>query len=377
MLDLEMIQELGYCNGIENYSRHLDGRRPETPPSCLLDYFPDDFLLFLDESHVAVPQIGGMFNGDRSRKQTLVEYGFRLPSALDNRPLSFDEFLERLNQTLFVSATPGDWEIERASGVVVEQIIRPTGLVDPLISVRPQMGQVEDLLAACKQKIAKDERVLVTTLTKRLAEDLTEFLQQNGIKAKYLHSDIDTLERVSIIQALRQGEFSVLVGINLLREGLDIPEVSLVAILDADKEGFLRSARSLIQTFGRASRNINGEVILYAGAETGSIRRAIQETDRRRTLQLAYNAEHKIVPSSVSKDQFNPVYAVSEGAKKLKQATAAEDPAVYGSDPKLLAQRIGKLEGQMRKAAKELEFEQAAQLRDQIAAMRDVLEMCA
>lgn len=377
MLDLEMIQELGYCNGIENYSRHLDGRRPETPPSCLLDYFPDDFLLFLDESHVAVPQIGGMFNGDRSRKQTLVEYGFRLPSALDNRPLSFDEFLERLNQTLFVSATPGDWEIERASGVVVEQIIRPTGLVDPLISVRPQMGQVEDLLAACKQKIAKDERVLVTTLTKRLAEDLTEFLQQNGIKAKYLHSDIDTLERVSIIQALRQGEFSVLVGINLLREGLDIPEVSLVAILDADKEGFLRSARSLIQTFGRASRNINGEVILYAGAETGSIRRAIQETDRRRTLQLAYNAEHKIVPSSVSKDQFNPLYAVSEGAKKLKQATAAEDPAVYGSDPKLLAQRIGKLEGQMRKAAKELEFEQAAQLRDQIAAMRDVLEMCA
>ena len=373
MLDLEMIEELGYCNGIENYSRHLDGRSPGTPPSCLLDYFPDDFLLFLDESHVSTPQIGGMFSGDRSRKQTLVEYGFRLPSALDNRPLNFEEFLARLNQTVFVSATPGDWEIERSQGVVVEQIIRPTGLVDPAISIRPPDGQVEDLLFECKQRIAGDERVLVTTLTKRLAEDLTEFLQQNGVQAKYLHSDIDTLERVAIIRALRQGEFSVLVGINLLREGLDIPEVSLVAILDADKEGFLRSARSLIQTFGRASRNLNGEVILYAATRTGSIQRAVQETERRRTRQLEFNAQHGIVPSGISKDQFNPLYAVSERGHRL--AEAAEDPAVYGKDPKLLAKKIGRLEREMRQAAKELEFEQAARLRDQIAEMREILEM--
>ncbi|MCF8106931.1 MAG: excinuclease ABC subunit UvrB [Desulfohalobiaceae bacterium] len=375
MLDLEMIEELGYCNGIENYSRHLDGRSPGTPPSCLLDYFPDDFLLFLDESHVSVPQIGGMFSGDRSRKQTLVEYGFRLPSALDNRPLNFEEFLARLNQTMFVSATPGDWEIERSEGVVVEQIIRPTGLVDPAISIRSPEGQVEDLLFECKQRIARDERVLVTTLTKRLAEDLTEFFEQNGVQAKYLHSDIDTLERVSIIRALRQGEFSVLVGINLLREGLDIPEVSLVAILDADKEGFLRSARSLIQTFGRASRNINGEVILYAATRTGSIQRAVQETDRRRTRQLEFNEKHGIVPSGISKDQFNPLYTVSERGQRL--AKAAEDPAVYGKDPKLLAKRIGRLEREMRQAAKELEFEQAARLRDQIAEMREILEMYA
>ncbi len=375
MLDLEMIEELGYCNGIENYSRHLDGRSPGTPPSCLLDYFSDDFLLFLDESHVGVPQIGGMFSGDRSRKQTLVEYGFRLPSALDNRPLNFDEFLDRLNQTVFVSATPGDWEIEHSEGVVIEQIIRPTGLVDPAISIRSPEGQVEDLLFECKQRIAGDERVLVTTLTKRLAEDLTEFLQQNGVKAKYLHSDIDTLERVSIIRALRQGEFSVLVGINLLREGLDIPEVSLVAILDADKEGFLRSTRSLIQTFGRSSRNIKGEVILYAAVRTGSIQRALQETDRRRLKQLEFNEEHGIVPSSISKDQSNPLYAVSERGQK--QAKAAEDPAAYGKDPAVLAQKISRLERQMRQAAKELAFEQAAQLRDQIAEMRDILEMYA
>ena len=376
MLDLEMIQELGYCNGIENYSRHLDGRSPDSPPSCLLDYFPDDFLLFLDESHVSVPQIGGMFNGDRSRKQTLVEYGFRLPSALDNRPLSFDEFLQRLNQTMFVSATPGDWEIERSSGIVVEQIIRPTGLVDPEISLRPPEGQVEDLLFECKQRQARDQRVLVTTLTKRLAEDLTEFFLNNGVQAKYLHSDIDTLERVSIIQSLRQGEFSVLVGINLLREGLDIPEVSLVAILDADKEGFLRSTRSLIQTFGRASRNLNGEVILYAARRTGSIERALQETERRRLKQLEYNQVHGISPSTISKAQFNPLYDISEAVKKKEQGRGvAEDWAAYGKDPKALAKKINVLEREMRQAAKELEFEKAAVLRDRIAAMREVLQM--
>ncbi|MCF8108026.1 MAG: UvrB/UvrC motif-containing protein, partial [Desulfohalobiaceae bacterium] len=376
MLDLEMIQELGYCNGIENYSRHLDGRSPDSPPSCLLDYFPDDFLLFLDESHVSVPQIGGMFNGDRSRKRTLVEYGFRLPSALDNRPLSFEEFLQRLNQTMFVSATPGDWEIERSSGIVVEQIIRPTGLVDPEISVRPPEGQVEDLLFECKQRQARDQRVLVTTLTKRLAEDLTEFFQGNGVQAKYLHSDIDTLERVSIIQSLRQGEFSVLVGINLLREGLDIPEVSLVAILDADKEGFLRSTRSLIQTFGRASRNLNGEVILYAARRTGSIERALQETERRRLRQLEYNQVHGISPSTISKAQFNPLYDISEAVKKKEQGRGvAEDWAAYGNDPKALAKKINVLEREMRQAAKELEFEQAAVLRDRIAEMREVLQM--
>ena len=376
MLDLEMIQELGYCNGIENYSRHLDGRTPDSPPSCLLDYFPDDFLLFLDESHVSVPQIGGMFNGDRSRKRTLVEYGFRLPSALDNRPLSFDEFLQRLNQTLFVSATPGDWEIDRSSGVVVEQIIRPTGLVDPEISIRSPEGQVEDLLFECKHKQELNERVLVTTLTKRLAEDLTEFFQGNGVRAKYLHSDIDTLERVSIIHALRQGDFSVLVGINLLREGLDIPEVSLVAILDADKEGFLRSTRSLIQTFGRASRNIHGRVILYAATRTGSIARALQETERRRILQLEFNKEHGINPKTIIKAQSNPLYDLSEAIKTKQQGrVAAEDLAVYNKDPKALARKIAALEREMRQSAKELEFEQAAVLRDRIAEMREVLQM--
>ncbi len=376
MLDLEMIQELGYCNGIENYSRHLDGRSPDSPPSCLLDYFPDDFLLFLDESHVSVPQIGGMFNGDRSRKRTLVEYGFRLPSALDNRPLSFNEFLERLNQTLFVSATPGDWEVDRSSGVVVEQIIRPTGLVDPEISIRSPEGQVEDLLYECKQRQVKDQRVLVTTLTKRLAEDLTEFFQSNGVQAKYLHSDIDTLERVSIIQALRQGEFSVLVGINLLREGLDIPEVALVAILDADKEGFLRSSRSLIQTFGRASRNVNGEVILYAAQRTGSINRALEETERRRQRQLEHNRKHGITPSTISKARLNPLYDISEAVKKKEQGRGvAEDWAAYGKDPKALAKKISALDREMRRAAKELEFEQAAVLRDRIAEMREVLQM--
>jgi len=373
MLDLEMIEELGYCNGIENYSRHLDGRAPGTPPSCLLDYFPDDFLLFIDESHVGVPQIGGMFNGDRSRKQTLVDFGFRLPSALDNRPLSFDEFLERLNQSVYVSATPADWEVKRSQGVVVEQIIRPTGLVDPLIEVRPTQGQMDDLLTECKAREKQDQRVLVTTLTKRLAEDLTEYLQGRGVSTRYLHSDIDTLERVSIIQSLRQGEFSVLVGINLLREGLDIPEVSLVAILDADKEGFLRSTRSLIQTFGRASRNVHGSVFLYADKVTESMRAAMQETERRRQMQLDFNERHHIVPQTIHKAWTNPLYEVSEEAKHKARAVAAEDPAQYANDPKALAKRISSLERQMRQAAQKLEFEHAAELRDTIASLREML----
>ncbi|MFO7876388.1 MAG: excinuclease ABC subunit UvrB [Desulfovermiculus sp.] len=373
MLDLEMIEELGYCNGIENYSRHLDGRAPGTPPSCLLDYFPDDFLLFIDESHVGVPQIGGMFNGDRSRKQTLVDYGFRLPSALDNRPLSFDEFLKRQNQTIYVSATPAKWEIERSQGMVVEQIIRPTGLVDPQIDVRPTSGQMDDLLTECKTREQRDERVLVTTLTKRLAEDLTEYLQSRGVPTRYLHSDIDTLERVSIIQSLRQGDFIVLVGINLLREGLDIPEVSLVALLDADKEGFLRSTRSLIQTIGRASRNVQGSVLMYADTITESMRAAIEETERRRQKQLEFNEKHNIVPQTIHKAWTNPLYAVSEEAKQKAQAVAAEDPSQYAHDPKALAKRISALERQMRQAAQKLEFEQAAELRDTVASLREML----
>ncbi len=374
MLDLEMIEELGYCNGIENYSRHLDGRQPGTPPACLLDYFPDDFLLFLDESHVSASQVAGMFNGDRSRKQTLVDYGFRLPSALDNRPLGFDEFLERLNQTVFVSATPGDWELERSEHRVVEQIIRPTGLVDPYVEVRTTQGQVDDLLAECKKRQQRDERVLITTLTKRLAEDLTEFIQARGVPTKYMHSDIDTLERVSIVQSLREGEFYVLVGINLLREGLDIPEVSLVAILDADKEGFLRSARSLIQTFGRAARNEQGRVIMYADRRTKAMRQALEETERRRQLQIEHNRKHNITPQTIKKSWNNPLHLVGEEAKAKKAAAAlAEEEAVYSEDPKAIAQKIQKLERSMRQKAQNLEFEQAAELRDRIANLREVL----
>jgi len=372
-LDLEMIEELGYCNGIENYSRHLDGRVAGEPPATLLDYFPEDFILFVDESHVSLPQVRGMFNGDRSRKQTLVDYGFRLPSALDNRPLSFDEFLEHLNQVVYVSATPGPWELTRSQGLVAEQIIRPTGLVDPRVEVRPVAGQMDDLLAECRTIKDAGHRVLVTTLTKRMAEDLTEFMQNRGLAARYLHSDIDTLERVAIIQALRAGEFDVLVGINLLREGLDIPEVSLVAILDADKEGFLRSAQALVQTFGRAARNVEGRVLLYADAVTPSMRAAMDETSRRRARQEEYNLQHGITPETIRKKLDNVLQAAAgdDGAKGL--AEAAEDAARYGRDPRALAAEIKRMEREMRALAKDLEFERAAALRDRISALREAL----
>jgi len=372
-LDLEMVEELGYCNGIENYSRHLDGRAPGEPPATLLDYFPEDFILFVDESHVSLPQVRGMFNGDRSRKQTLVDYGFRLPSALDNRPLSFDEFLEHINQVVYVSATPGQWELERSQGLVAEQIIRPTGLVDPEVEVRPVAGQMDDLLGECRKVKEQGGRVLVTTLTKRMAEDLTEFMQNRGLAARYLHSDIDTLERVAIIQALRGGEFDVLVGINLLREGLDIPEVSLVAILDADKEGFLRSAQALVQTFGRAARNVQGRVLLYADSVTPSMRAAMGETDRRRVRQEAYNAEHHITPETIRKKLDNVLKAVAGEARGDGLAEAAEDAARYGRDPRKLAAEIKKMEREMRALAKDLEFERAAALRDRISSLREVL----
>jgi excinuclease ABC subunit B len=363
-LDLEMIEELGYCNGIENYSLHLDGRRTGQPPATLIDYFPKDFLLFMDESHISVSQVGAMFKGDRSRKQTLVDYGFRLPSALDNRPLNFEEFLERIGTTVFVSATPAPWELERAQGVVVEQIIRPTGLVDPVIKVVPTAGQMDHLMAQCLARIAVDERVMVTTLTKRMAEDLTEFLQARGVRARYLHSDIDTLERVAIIQALRAGEFDVLVGINLLREGLDIPEVSLVAMLDADKEGFLRSTRSLIQTFGRAARNVKGKVLLYADSVTRSMAEAMGETQRRRERQTLYNEEHGITPQSIRKSSENTLYDLHREIKELERA--AERTADYDPGPENAAREVARLGREMRKAAEMLEFEEAARIRDRI-----------
>jgi excinuclease ABC subunit B len=374
--DLETIEELGYCNGIENYSRHLDGRSQGQPPATLLDYFPNDFILFVDESHITIPQVGGMYNGDISRKTTLVDFGFRLPSALDNRPLNFDEFLARTGQTVYVSATPGPWEMERSQGLVVEQIIRPTGLVDPEVEVRPTAGQMDDLLAECRKRAARDERVLVTTLTKRMAEDLTDYLNEMGVSARYLHSDIDTLERMAIIQALRAGEFHVLVGINLLREGLDIPEVSLVAVLDADKEGFLRSARSLIQTFGRAARNVGGSVLLYADQVTESMRKALDETARRRSRQLDYNEKHGITPKTVRKALQSALGEITARAANLDGVdltAVAEDLARYGAEPKDLEKEIRRLEREMRAAAKELEFERAAGLRDRIGALRERL----
>ena len=373
-LDLEMIEEMGYCNGIENYSRHLDNRPQGSPPATLFDYFPKDFLLFVDESHIAVPQVGAMYKGDRSRKTTLVNYGFRLPSALDNRPLTFEEFEARTGQVIYVSATPGDYEIERSQGLVVEQIIRPTGLLDPTVEIRPTKNQIDDLLAECVERVQKNERVLVTTLTKRMAEDLTEYCVKHGVIAKYLHSDIDTMERMAIIQALRRGECSVIVGINLLREGLDIPEVSLVAILDADKEGFLRSVRSLIQTFGRGARNANGKVILYADRVTESMNTAISITQERRKLQEEYNAQHGIVPVTVSKaieTPFELLYPtkVEEEAKQAQNMSQAD--ALLALSSQQLEKQLKKLEREMKAYAKEQKFEEAVKIRDLIKAVRE------
>ncbi len=362
--DLEMLQELGYCQGIENYSRHLTGRRPGEPPPNLLDYYPRDHLLFIDESHVTIPQLIGMFRGDRSRKETLVEYGFRLPSALDNRPLMFEEFEERVNQVIYVSATPSEYEMKKSSGSIVEQIIRPTGLSDPVLAVKPAKNQVDDLLEEIRNRVKKKERVLVTTLTKRMAEDLTEYYADLGIRVKYLHSDIDTLDRVEIIRELRLGKFDVLVGINLLREGLDLPEVSLVAILDADKEGFLRSEKSLIQTFGRAARNVNGRVILYADKMTGSMDQAILETDRRRRIQDEYNKVHDITPQTVKKSVRNILASIYE-ADYFTVPAVSDFKEEYGS-LKDIPKMIEKLKKEMKEAANRLEFERAAELRDKI-----------
>ncbi|MBH9396600.1 excinuclease ABC subunit B [Pseudomonas aeruginosa] len=376
--DLEMILELGYCNGIENYSRYLSGRAPGEPPPTLYDYLPANSLLVIDESHVSVPQVGAMFKGDRSRKETLVEYGFRLPSALDNRPLRFEEWEAVSPQTIFVSATPGPYEAEHA-GRVIEQVVRPTGLVDPEIEVRPAMTQVDDLLSQIRQRVAKDERVLVTTLTKRMAEDLTDYLGDHDVRVRYLHSDIDTVERVEIIRDLRSGAFDVLVGINLLREGLDMPEVSLVAILDADKEGFLRSERSLIQTIGRAARNLHGKAILYADNGTGSMQRAIDETARRRAKQIAFNEAHGIVPKGVRKDIKDILEgAVVPGARGKRKGVAkvAEESGRYDNElrsPSEISKRIRQLEEKMYQLARDLEFEAAAQLRDEIQTLRERL----
>jgi excinuclease ABC subunit B len=364
MYDLESIEQMGFCSGIENYSRHLTGRKPGEPPPTLMDYFPDDYLLIVDESHQTVPQIGAMYNGDRSRKETLVEFGFRLPSALDNRPLRFDEWRQRARQTVYVSATPADWELDQAKGVVVEQIIRPTGLLDPEVEVRPVAHQVDDLLAEIRERTKKGDKVLVTTLTKRMAEDLTEYYREIGVKVRYLHSDVDTLERIQIIRDLRRGEFDVLVGINLLREGLDIPEVSLVGILDADKEGFLRSERSLIQTIGRAARNLNGRVILYADKETDSIREAVGTTRRRREVQAAFNKEHGIVPRSTSRSilDVQPAEPMPKKGQRAAQIAAVDLKKIDDLDS--LRSAIEKLRAEMRQAAADLEFERAAALRD-------------
>ena len=392
--DIEMMQEMGYCSGIENYSRHMSERKAGEAPFTLIDYFPDDFLIMVDESHVTMPQIRAMYNGDRARKESLIEYGFRLPSALDNRPLQFDEFVERINQIVYVSATPGPYEMEVETNIA-EQIIRPTGLLDPSIEIRPIKGQMDDLLGEIHKRAAKNERVLVTTLTKKMAEDLTEFLKEMGVRVRYLHSDIVTIERAEIIRDLRAGVFDVLVGINLLREGLDMPEVSLVAILDADKEGFLRSDTAMIQTIGRAARNVNGHVIMYADRVTGSMQRAIDETDRRRAVQEAYNIEHNITPKSVSKDVKELIELtkieedmVTEGKglspKKGKQKESSEGldhghesyvqdisaPKVADITPEELYNKIEELDRQMKAAAKQLEFETAAKLRDQLGVLR-------
>jgi len=368
--DLEMLKEIGYCHGIENYSRHLSGRAPGEPPPTLYDYFPDDMLMVIDESHQTIPQLRGMYHGDRSRKQTLVEFGFRLPSALDNRPLTFDEWDARVGQRIYVSATPAPWELQRAGGVIVEQLIRPTGLLDPVIEVRPAQGQVDDLVGEIRKVVSRKERVLVTTLTKRMAEELTQYLGELGMRVRYMHSDVETLERVEIVTALRRGDFDVLVGINLLREGLDLPEVSLVAILDADKEGFLRSETSLIQTSGRAARNVNGRVVFYADRVTDSMQKALDETERRRVKQTVYNEEHGIEPATILKDIHNPLVQMSNldlysaGPARLSDVAEAVDIP--------LGERIARLEKEMRAAAKRLEFEEAATLRDQIKELREL-----
>ena len=368
--DLEILRETGVCPGIENYSRHLDGRQEGEPPATLLDYFSDDYLVFIDESHISVPQLNGMYHGDRSRKQTLVNFGFRLPSALDNRPLNFDEFCQRVRQVVYVSATPAAYELRMSGGVVVEQIIRPTGLTDPEIIMRPASGQVDDLLDEVRQRVQRNERVLVTTLTKRMAEELTEYYRSLGIQVRYLHSDIHTLQRTEIIRELRLGTYDVLVGVNLLREGLDLPEVSLVAILDADKEGFLRSERSLIQTIGRAARHINGQVLMYADNMTGSLERAIGETNRRRELQQRYNEEHDITPVGIVKDVSDALAAIYD-ADYVTVPIAAEAPALYEVADKDIPKLIIKLRKEMKAAAERYEFERAADLRDRIFSLQE------
>ncbi|MEM8639155.1 MAG: excinuclease ABC subunit UvrB [Cyanobacteria bacterium P01_G01_bin.54] len=372
--DIEMLQEVGYCNGVENYSRHLAGRQAGEPPECLVDYFPKDWLLLVDESHVTVPQIRGMYNGDQARKRILIDHGFRLPSAADNRPLKAEEFWQKVAQCIFVSATPGDWELE-ASETVAEQIIRPTGVLDPELFVRPTTGQVDDLLAEIVERVDRRERTLITTLTKRMAEDLTEYFQERGLRVRYLHSEIQPIERIEILQALRDGEFDVLIGVNLLREGLDLPEVSLVAIMDADKEGFLRAERSLIQTIGRAARHVRGQAILYADNMTKSMEKAIAETQRRREIQMTYNAQHGITPQPIGKKtQKNSILSFLDISRRLN---AKELAAVYSVKEELTLEQIPEiiqqLEAQMKDAAKKMEFEQAAQYRDQIKALRDRL----
>ncbi len=372
--DLELLREVGYCNGVENYSRHLAGRNAGEPPECLIDYFPKDWLLVVDESHVTVPQIRGMYNGDQSRKRVLIEHGFRLPSAADNRPLKAEEFWAKVNQCIFVSATPGNWEIEESENRVVQQVIRPTGVLDPEIFVRPTEGQIDDLLGEIKDRVVRKERTLVTTLTKRMAEDLTEYLQERGIRVRYLHSEINSIERIEILQELREGEFDVLIGVNLLREGLDLPEVSLVAILDADKEGFLRAERSLIQTIGRAARHVRGQAILYGDNLTDSMIKAIDETERRRGIQMAYNRLHGITPQPIVRRTSNSILAFLEVSRRLNSQQLEE---VYQQADDLpleqIPELISQLEGQMKEAAKKLEFEEAAKYRDRIKHLRDKL----
>jgi excinuclease ABC subunit B len=370
MFDLEMMKEIGYCHGIENYSRHFSGRLPGEAPPTLLDYLPHDSVMFLDESHQTIPQLHAMYHGDRSRKENLVAHGFRLPSALDNRPLTFEEFEHRVNQLVYVSATPGPYELTKAAGVVVEQIIRPTGLVDPSVEIRPVKGQVDDLLGEIRKRVAAGQRVLVTTLTKRMSEDLAEYYSEVGVRCRYLHSEIDTLERIRILRDLRRGEFDVLIGINLLREGLDLPEVSLVAILDADKEGFLRSAGSLIQTIGRAARHVEGHAVLYADVMTDSMRKALEETGRRRRVQVEYNERNGIVPQSIVKPIDMSLVAVAEGDYVTVPLEADED--VEGLTPEQRQRFIGELEERMREAARKFEFEKAAQLRDRVKALKAV-----